>query len=86
MESGGNNGRPSIYGELVTWQQFQEGGESDILLLNLGTGEQEVIGAGGRHESRPLISQDYVIWTVGETCDVGGFLEAKSRPGCTRTD
>ena len=81
VESGGHNGRPSIYGELVTWQQFQEGGESDILLLNLGTGEQEVIGAGGRHESRPLISQDYVIWTVGETCDVGRLPRSKVPTG-----
>ena len=73
VQTGDHNVGPSIYGELVVWQRFREEGESDIVLLDLVTGEQKVIGAGGRRESRPSISEGYVIWRVAETCDVGGF-------------
>ena len=73
VETGEHNVTPSIHGELVVWQRFRDEGESDIVLLDLGIGEQKVIGAGGRRESRPSISDDYVIWRVTETCDVGGF-------------
>ena len=73
VETGDYNWLPSIHGELVVWQRFRTEGESDIVLLDLGTGEQKVIGAGGRRESRPSISKDYVTWRVTETCDVSGF-------------
>ena len=53
VETVGYNGPPSINGELVAWQQFLGKGESDIVLLDLGTGEQAVIGAGGRSDARP---------------------------------
>ena len=39
VETGGHNGRPSIHGQRVTWQQFQERDESVIVLLDLETGE-----------------------------------------------
>ncbi len=73
VETGEHNVTPSIHGGLLVWQRFRGENESDIVLLDLGTGEQKVIGAGGRTESRPLISEEYVIWRVAETCDVGGF-------------
>lgn len=70
VETGDHNGPPSIHGERVTWQQFGAPGESAIVLLDLGTGEQTILGTGGRGEARPLISEDHAIWTVKETCDV----------------
>ena len=73
VETGEHNVTPSIHGELVVWQRFRGENESDIILLDPGTGEQKVIGAGGRQESRPSISEGHVIWRVSETCDVGGF-------------
>ena len=73
METGEHNVTPFIHGELLVWQRFRGENGSDIVLLDLATGEQKVIGAGGRQESRPSISEDYVIWRVSETCDVGGF-------------
>ena len=73
METGDYNVAPFIHGGLVVWQRFRAEGGSDIVLLDLGAGEQKVIGAGGRRESRPLISENHVIWRVAETCDVGGF-------------
>ena len=69
VETGGYNGRPSIHGQRVTWQQFQEGNESAIVLLDLETGEQRIIGGAGRGGSSPLISEDYVVWAVAEPCD-----------------
>ena len=72
-ETGEHNVTPSIHGELVVWQRFRDEGESDIVLLDLGTGHQTVIGAGGRRESKPVVSEDHAIWAVGETCDVAGF-------------
>ena len=73
VETGEHNVTPSIHGELLVWQRFRGENESDIILLDLDTGKQKVIGAGGRRESRPSISEGYVIWGVSETCDVGGF-------------
>ena len=73
VETGDYNWLPSIHGELVVWQRFRDEGESDIVLLDLGTGVQEVIGAGGRSEAGPSISEDHVIWAVRETCDVVGL-------------
>ena len=73
VETGEHNVTPSIHGELLAWQRFRGENESDIILLDLDTGEQKVIGAGGRQESRPSISEGYVRWRVSETCDVGGF-------------
>ena len=73
VETGEHNVTPFIYGGLVVWQRFRGESESDIILLDLSTGVQEVIGAGGRQESRPSVSEDYVIWRVSETCDAGGF-------------
>ena len=73
VETGDHNVAPFIHGELIVWQRFRTEGESDIVLLDLGTGNQKVIGAGGRRESKPVVSEDHAIWAVGETCDVGGF-------------
>ena len=43
-ETGGYNGWPSIHGQRVTWQRFQERNESAIVLLDLETVEsQEVV-------------------------------------------
>ena len=81
VETGEHNGTPSINGELVAWQRFLGKGESDIVLLDLGTGEQAVIGAGGGGGARPLISENHVIWAVGETCDVVGLPPGKVPTG-----
>lgn len=81
VETGGYNGMPSIHGQLVAWQQFQDGAESAIVLLGLSTGVQRVIGGAGRGESRPLISDGYVVWAVKETCDVSGLPRSKGPTG-----
>ena len=81
VETGGHNGRPSIHGQRVTWQQFQERDESVILLLDLETGEQTIIGDGGRGRSSPMISEDHVVWAVAEPCDVFGIPPGKVQTG-----
>ena len=80
-QTGGYNGRPSVHGQRVTWQHFQERNESAIVLLDLETGEQTIIGEGGRGGSSPLISEDYVVWAVAEPCDVFGFPPSKVQNG-----
>ena len=80
-QTGGYHGRPSIHGQRVTWQQFQERNESTIVLLDLDTGEQTIIGDGGRGGSSPMISEDYVVWTVAEPCDVLGIPPGKVHNG-----
>ena len=81
VETGEHNGPPSIHGGLVVWQRFLGKGESDIVLLDLGAGGQKVIGAGGGSGARPLISEDHVVWAVGETCDVVGLPRSKASTG-----
>ena len=80
-QSGGYNGPPSIHGQRVTWQQFRERNESTIVLLDLETGEQSIIGDGGRGRSSPLISEDYLVWAVSGPCDVFGFPPSKAQNG-----
>ena len=80
-QTSGYNGRPSIHGQRVTWQQFQERNESAIVLMDLETGEQTIIGEGGRGWSSPLISEDYVVWAVAEPCDVFGIPPGKAQNG-----
>ena len=72
VQTGRNNGSPSIHGDLVAWQGYLEEGQSLIVMLDLGTGERRDIGLGGRSHARPLVSDSYVVWTVSEACDVGG--------------
>ena len=81
VATGGYNGRPSIHGQRVTWQQFQERNESTIVLLDLETGEQTIIGDGGRSPSSPMISEDYVVWAVAEPCDVFTIPPGKVQTG-----
>ena len=81
VETGDYNWIPSIHGELMVWQRFRDEGESDIVLLDLGTGEQTVIGAGGRSEASPSVSEDHVIWAIREACDVGGLPRGKAPTG-----
>ena len=73
VETGEHNVTPSIHGSLLVRQCFRGENESDIVMLDLGTGEKKVIGDGGRTESRPFVSEDHVIWRGAEACDVGGF-------------
>lgn len=72
-QTGTNNGLPSIHGNLVVWQQYLEAGSSLIVLLDTSSGKQRDIGAGGRSNTRPLVSANHVVWAVKEPCDVGGL-------------
>ena len=69
----GNNGSPSIHCNPVVRQQYLEAGSSLIVLLDISSGERRDIGAGGRSNTRPLVSENHVVWAVSEVCDVGGF-------------
>lgn len=70
VQTGKNNGSPSIYGNLVTWQRYLGEGRSIIALLDLRTGEQRNIGLGGRSHAGPSVSGSHVVWSVRQACDV----------------
>ena len=72
VQTGRNNGLPSIHGDLVVWQRYLEEGQSLIVLLDLRTGEQRDIGLGGRSHADPSVSGSHVVWSVREACDVVG--------------
>ncbi len=81
VQTGNNNGSPSIHGELLAWQKYLEGGRSLVVLLDLDTMEQRNIGFGGRSETRPLVSGSHVVWPVRQSCDVRGVDGDKSATG-----
>ena len=70
VKTGHHNGPPSIHGPRVVWQQIGDADQSVIAMLDLRTGLQKIIGAGGRGSSIPLVSDEYVVWAVQEPCDV----------------
>lgn len=61
---------PFIYERHVVWQDFRNGRESDIYLLDLSTGQERRLTAGGSGHSSPRISANQVIWHVRSACDV----------------
>ena len=70
VESGHNNGPPSIHGQQVAWQGFREDGGSEINVLDIGAGHQRTVAQAGRTYASPLVSDDFVVWTVRQACDV----------------
>ena len=70
-ESGANNTMPDIYGNRVVWRDFDDEGRTAIRLYDLDTGEKRTLASPSLSGvDRPLVSGDYVVWTVGWPCDV----------------
>ena len=43
-------------------------------MLDLGTGHKRTVAQAGRTWARPLVSGDFVVWSVREDCDAPGNL------------
>ena len=70
-ESGANNTMPDIHGNRVVWRDFDEEGRTAIRLFDIDTGDQRTLASPSLSGvDRPLVSGDYVVWTVGWPCDV----------------
>ena len=70
-DSGANNTMPDIHGDRVVWRDFDEEGRTAIRLLDIDTGERRPLASPSLSGvDWPLISGDYVVWTVGQACDV----------------
>ena len=70
-ESGANNTMPDIHGDRVVWRDFDDEGRTAIRLYDIDTGEQRTLASPSLSGvDRPLVSGDYVAWTVGWPCDV----------------
>ena len=62
---------PDIHGDYIVWRGHDKNGERALYLHDLTDGQQEVIASPrtGRADS-PIISDNYVVWTVIWDCDV----------------
>ena len=70
-DSGANNTMPDIHGDRVVWRDFDDDGRTTIRLFDLDTGERRTLASPDLSGvDWPLISGDYVVWTVGLACDV----------------
>ena len=70
-DSGANNTMPDIYGNRVVWRDFDDEGRTAIRLYDIDTGEKRTLASPSLSGvDRPLVSGDYVVWTVGLACDV----------------
>ena len=70
-DSGANNTMPDIHGDRVVWRDFDDDGRITIRLLDIDTGERRPLASPSLSGvDRPLVSGDYVVWTVGLACDV----------------
>ena len=70
-DSGANNTMPDIHGDRVVWRDFDDDGRITIRLFDLDTGERRTLASPSLSGvDRPLVSGDYVVWTVGLACDV----------------
>ena len=62
---------PDTHGDYIVWRGHNENGERAVYLHDLTDGQQEVIASPrtGSADS-PIISDNYVVWTVRWDCDV----------------
>ena len=73
-DSGSNNVMPDISGQRVVWRSFDEEKNTHIHLHDLDTGHRRTLASPKLSGvDRPLVSDDYVVWTVGKACDVVEF-------------
>ena len=65
-----------IHGDHIVWIGFLDENPNDgIYLHDLASGQQRVIATPPLgNANRPLISDNYVVWTVGWDCDTGSNI------------
>ena len=65
-----------IHGDHIVWIGFLDENPNDgIYLHDLASGQQRVIATPPLgNANRPLISDNYVVWTVGWNCDTGSNI------------
>ena len=69
--SGANNSDPAIHGQHVVWRGYDLKGHTAIHYYDLSTGHKRtLVSPDLSGVDRPLVSGDYVVWTVGVACDV----------------
>ena len=86
-DSGANNTMPDIHGDRVVWRDFDDDGRTTIRLFDLDTGERRTLASPDLSGvDWPLISGDYVVWTVGLACDVFDTLSTDGSTGAFAHD
>ena len=86
-DSGVNNTMPDIHGDRVVWRDFDDDGRTTIRVFDLDTGERRMLASPDLSGvDWPLISGDYVVWTVGLACDVFDTLSTDGSTGAFAHD
>ena len=66
---------PDIHGDYIVWRGHDENGERALYLHDLTDGQQEVIASPRtRSADSPILSDNYVVWTVIWDCDTGSNI------------
>ena len=61
---------PDIHDRWVVWRDKDHEGREAIRLYDLDTCERRTLASPGHLTGGPLVSGNYVVWTVGWDCDV----------------
>ena len=67
---------PMVQGNRVVWESYREcqdgctGYQSDLYLMELDTGQTRQLTQTDDPERHPVLSGDWLLWTVGSACDV----------------
>ena len=72
-----------VYGSHVVWEQSRANDKSEIRLLDLDLGQEQMISPVNQSNTRPQLYGDYLFWTERVTCDVIdlGNLGARAQAG-----
>ncbi len=86
-DSGSNNVMPDVSGQRVVWRSFDEEKNTHIHLHDLDTGQRHTLASPELSGvDRPLVSGNYVAWTVGMACDVFEFPPREVQTGAFAYD
>ncbi|MCY4520936.1 MAG: hypothetical protein OXC13_09160 [Caldilineaceae bacterium] len=72
-----------VHGSHVVWEQSRANGKSEIRLLDLDSGQEQMVSLVSQTNTRPQIYGDYLFWTERVTCDAIdlGNLRARTQAG-----
>lgn len=72
-----------VHGSHVVWEQSRANGKSEIRLLDLDSGREQMVSSVNQSNTRPQIYGDYLFWTERVTCDTInlGNLGARAQAG-----
>jgi Tol biopolymer transport system component len=68
-----------IHGSHVVWEQSQANGKSEVRLLDLDSGQEQMVSSASQSNTRPQIHGDYIFWTERVACDAIDLGDFRAR-------